>query len=196
MPAGVTTKKPLDLDAIEARASAATAGPFKIEIGCCNEEGELDVVVRRVVPPKGGFLATFGTTGIESVSDDYPETDETAIAKVKETQEHRDAEFLCAARGDVLELADQVKRWRQLYGDVTRILAAVADQLGLDPVALAEDPSVVLLDRIAARELFDALRQLTDDVDPDKNPPGKTFRRMAAEGNAALSKHAKRVARG
>ncbi|MEK7178583.1 MAG: hypothetical protein AAB721_02935 [Patescibacteria group bacterium] len=114
------------------------------------------------------------------------------VVAIAERANNDGAQF---SAGEVRQLCDTLKAWQHLYADLTRILGAVATQLGLDPVALAEDPSVVLLDRIAARELFDALRTLTDDVDPDKNPTGKLFRTMAAEGNAALAKHAKRVGR-
>jgi hypothetical protein len=61
---------------------------------------------------------------------------------------------------------------------------------------LGELPAKYVAASTAAGELYDALRTMTDDVDPDKAPSGKLFRRMAAEGNAVLAKHAKAVRHG
>lgn len=107
----------LDLDAIEARAKAARAGPFEVKPAIFNEDGELDASVRSSHPDHRSIYTSF-YTGVEPENvidlDQWePAISKTEEAAVKASDGWRNAEFVANARADVLALVAEVRELRE-----------------------------------------------------------------------------------
>lgn len=121
-----STRATLDLDAIEARANAATPGPWMLKPD--HEERDHDHVM----------------------GPDDPDGEEVEIARIEIREDdagERDGAFIAAARADVPAL---IARVRELEG-VARALAkaARAAVAGIEPIAASVDDLLCDLKRAA-----------------------------------------------
>lgn len=123
----------LDLDAIAARAEAATAGPFVVKLGLFNEDGDLEASVRRIVDGEERYHLSF-LTGIEpedvvELDAWNPEISDAERAAAIASDGWKNAAFHSGARQDVLALVAEVEKLQAFKAYVHKRL----DEAGVPP---------------------------------------------------------------
>jgi hypothetical protein len=123
------TTTPLDLNAIEARANAATPAPWGFYIGSNDNTGSLAAGLQMTSP--GSYtrtrdIAEFDADTYYSGLDD--ELDDDAAEEQAQAQMAADVTFVAAARTDVPDLAAEI---RQLRADLDDAKAKIAAALAI-----------------------------------------------------------------